>query len=1635
MSSVAGGNRSSRHHHENLLYHEMGPASARNSTTTNNIDGSRAAGGSGANTGAGAVGGVGGSTSVGAATLIPGVQDIPPDMAILLQKLEEDFTINKSIDQWTYINRREEIIQSVQRLHQQQQQQDREEAALDGDLLQKPIYPRRPQLPMTPSSTSASLSSSSSSSSLLSVLAKRAAVYKTEQVIVCLDSRGKETSSMIWEKLYLKAVKVACEIKNKLALKNSDAVVLLYKENEVAEFTVALFGCFMANVPAIPIHQDISLPEVLDIIKVTSSRLLLFSDTVSRDLDKLTTSNAGHSKFTWPTKLLRWRTTELGSAKKSELVSWVSKSNQQQLAKQRENSDLAYIEYSRSPVGELRGIAVSHRTIQHQMNCLNETLSSLPASGGGLQRSVKDYQRSRKVVLATLDTRNSIGLILGVMFTIYSGNLLCWAPQRAMEIQGLYAHIISKVRASLLLADYFGLKRVTYDYQSSPNATRYFSKTQKVDFSSVKWVLVNALTVDGEFTEILSQRYLKPLGCQDPEKAVIPMLTLSEYGGMVISLRDWLGGKDKLGIEKEPNEDETEEVEDIVKSSELSGVLIDKEALSRNIVKVIESNPSNFDELSNDVLRVDSFGYPLPDATLAVVNPESNILSRKGELGEIWIDSPCLSGGFYGLRNESKSIFHAKCRDHIGTLEMDFLRTGLLGFTYEGKVYILGLYEDRIRQRVSWIDQKIYNKLNRPLIIGNGSRYHYSSHLLATLANEVRSIYDCTIFDVFIGNEYLPVAIVEAEVIRKVVGDPDNEISGASGDGGGGGKGGVKGSAGGGSDGIAAPVQYSPIPLNEPVLNQIAQRCFDVLHKKHYLRLYCVLVVDCDTLPKIMRSGGTEIANMLCKRRFLDGSLRAEFVKFFVRNSISMIPHGEDVIGGIWSPFISKFRSSTISQFPQQYSTIDYREKSIDDKTGAPLTDFKTIIDILKFRVSKSGDSTAFQNLDNFGKSSSANKALTWKKLEQRIYAVCSYLIDKAAIKPGQYVILMYSLSEEFIIAVYACLFCGIIPIPMLPFDSNRIGEDFPAFVGVIRDFDVQDILVNEEVEKFLKNGPVADGIKKMNNKRGIKPQRIKNTTKLVKFSNAASLNSKIAKYQAAVNFRDEKSVALVWLSFTSDHYRIGATLSHKNILGICKVFKETCNLSSKSSIVGCVRHASGIGFVQAVLLGVFLGTTTYLNSPVSYAENPLSFFLSLAKYKVKDVFVTEQMLKYATIKFTPKGFNLGFLKNMMISTEGRVETDLLRKIGNIFQPTKLGASAMATVYYHCFNPMISTRSYMTVAPVGLYLDPAALRQGYVSVVNPSEAPNALYIQDSGMVPVCTEIAIVNPETNKVCNEGEFGEIWVNSEANLSSFTNGPKGPVDKFSKSQFMGKIDGGNENIEYLRTGDLGFLHNISITKTKGEVDDGFEVSTSKTGSTGTKGSEISTFQPLFVLGKISDTFEEMGLHHFPIDIENTIESCHYDIFRNGSCIFKCADFTVVVCESRRQRHFASLVPLIVNTVLSKHHLIVDIVAFMKKGEFPISRLGTKQRARIVDAWVQGVLPIVASYGVNNGENSMIKLVKEIDSIARDHPITGLKNPAFSYFDTVEEPDDVFADNRENLLTLNYDHKAVFTVSNDTL
>ena len=67
--------------------------------------------------------------------------------------------------------------------------------------------------------------------------------------------------------------------------------------------------------------------------------------------------------------------------------------------------------------------------------------------------------------------------------------------------------------------------------------------------------------------------------------------------------------------------------------------------------------------------------------------------------------------------------------------DQEFLRTGFLGCVVDGHVFVLGLYEDRLRQRVEWIEEGQEES-------GVEFRYHYTSLLIGTILQKVPKVFD-----------------------------------------------------------------------------------------------------------------------------------------------------------------------------------------------------------------------------------------------------------------------------------------------------------------------------------------------------------------------------------------------------------------------------------------------------------------------------------------------------------------------------------------------------------------------------------------------------------------------------------------------------------------------------------------------------------------------------------------------------------------------------------------------------------------------------------------------------------------------------------------------------------------------------
>ncbi len=1006
---------------------------------------------------------------------------------------------------------------------------------------------------------------------IATVLRHRARTTPKQPAYWVLDQRGKETSSITWEKLTTRAEKVAQVIRDKSSLYRGDRVALIYRDSEIIEFVVAIMGCFIAGVVSVPINDLEDYQRLNVVLTSTQAHLALTTENNLKNFQRDITAQ----KLNWPRGVEWWKTNEFGSyhpKKKDEVPPLVV-------------PDLAYIEFSRAPTGDLRGVVMSHRTIMHQMACLSAIIATVPTDGNDtFSTGLRDKQgrlmagrSAGEIMLSYLDPRQSIGMILGVLLTVYGGHTTVWMEARAVETPGLYANIITKYKATLMAADYPGLKRAAYNYQADPMTTRNLKKNFEPNFSSVKLCMIDTLTVDSEFHEILADRWLRPMRNPRARELVAPMLCLPEHGGMVISMRDWLGGEERMGcplkLEQDndlPSEKKSEKVAtaqngyssliggggaqptDQKARTELSEVLIDKESLKTNEVVVVAIGEEARKKAENEPgsVRVGAFGYPIPDATLAIVDPETSLLCTPNVIGEIWVDSPSLSGGFWALPKHTETIFHArpyKFQEGNPTpmaVDPEFLRTGLLGCIIEGKVFVLGLYEDRLRQKVEWVE--------------HGTdlaeyRYFFVQHLIVSIMKNVPKIYDCSAFDVYVNDEHLPIVLLES-----IAASTAPSTSGGP-----------------------------PRQLDTALLDSLSERCMEVLYQEHHVRVYCVMITAPNTLPRVTKNGRREIGNMLCRREFDNGSLPCVHVKFGVERAVLNLPVGVDPVGGIWSPVSTSARQEILMMQDKQYSGVDYREVVIDDRTSTPLNNFSSIVDLLQWRVARQADELSYCTIDGRGRE---GKGVTWRKFDSKVAAVAMYLRNKAKVRAGDHLILMYTHSEDFVYACHACFCLGAVAIPMAPLDQNRMHEDAPALLHMIADFQVKAILVNADVDHVLKLKIVS--------------QHMKQSAQVLKVQIPSTFNTAKPPKQSAgcrdLGFTMKPAwvqpgyPVLVWTYWTPDQRRIAVQLGHDTIMGTCKVQKETCQMTSSRPILGCVRSTSGLGFVHTCLMGVFVGKPTW---------------------------------------------------------------------------------------------------------------------------------------------------------------------------------------------------------------------------------------------------------------------------------------------------------------------------------------------------------------------------------------------------------------------------------------------------------
>lgn len=1298
-----------------------------------------------------------------------------------------------------------------------------------------------------------------------------------------VDTRGKEPISISWDKLNARAEKIARSIQSKGKVSQGDRVALIYRKSEVLEFIPALFGCFLAGVTAVPINAAEDLSELSFILTLTNIYLILTTEHNQRAFTK----DMQAKSIEFPPSIRWWRTNDLGT--------WYPPSKTPNDYPPIKVPEIAYIEYAKANNGELKGVTVTHNSIMEQCATFQAATTETVVSVETSNVTVKPKRPGRlpETMVTYFEPRQQIGLVISVLHSVFAGTNTIFTSSSIIDTPATWLYVLSKYKgkysvfiykyllyvsnmfflATVALADYTALRFITNYYQTHTKEVMAHSKKVVPDLSTLKNLIIDTNTINPELNEYIADKLLRPLcNTDNPLQVVCPVLSLPEHGGKIVSMRDNLGPAfTEEFVEREEIVYEngqqvsrpvltTQSVLAHGGSREVFSCLFDAQALRSNKVTVLAAGDDarraeNINEPGR--VRVEAFGFCMPKTTVAIVNPETGTLCPSDTFGEVWMDSPAITGGFWALPKHTECIFNARPlvvpseNAYPQVYGEHFLRTGLCGTVIGGRLFILGAYEDRIRQQRYGADFGIED-------------YYYANDLLNTIRKRARIdqwyiyIYNknnskshithsvflySTIFEILVKRQHLPVIACETSAPR--------------------------------AD-----------------LLRIATEVDEALIEFHGLRAYSIVFVASNGLPKQIVHGRRLIHPLLTKRYFLQGQLTIRYIKIDVDRTIFNLARNEDPYASMWLSKLAYDKAihlGAIMPHPQpQHTGMEKVNTVIDERTEYDISRFTNIVDILQWRTAMYPEETAYIVSSQSG-SNINTKQYSWKKLSYKSATVASHLTKKGLNRTSK-VLVMMPFGIEYILCIYACLSMGLIPVPFEQCDPvlqpQRVNEFAKSVIQIVQDLGVSAILTNSAGDDIMKHYAVKNALKAALPQKFKLPEII-NTSKSPKHHKTLGKESGfMVRPDWISNNRLAPTVILVQNS--SDGRQCYTYLGHDTILNQCRAQKMTCQLKYQRGIVTTgLGTYEGLGFLYALFCGVYvgkfielvhirkrinlyvmyiIGCSTVLIPSADFYTNPISFFESLQRYKTKDTFLTNALVQFAMNRIIAnegKHVNLKGVQNLMLSNDNRPKPILYQHMARYFSKQRLDKEAINTVYSHIGNPMITTRSYMLMEPIALSVDPYWLRQGIVRALNPEEEQYGVFLNDSGIVPSNTMIAIVNPETRTICPSNMVGEIWVCSDSNAKTYHN-----MDDASHAQrFEATIVGNDPNVKYMRTGDYGFLWSV-----RRRVDNRVMAPLMEEG------------QCLYVLGPMIETIIRNGLMYFPVDVELTIERCHRTIPQGG-------------------------------------------------------------------------------------------------------------------------------------------------------
>lgn len=424
---------------------------------------------------------------------------------------------------------------------------------------------------------------------------------------------------------------------------------------------------------------------------------------------------------------------------------------------------------------------------------------------------------------------------------------------------------------------------------------------------------------------------------------------------------------------------------------------------------------------------------------------------------------------------------------------------------------------------------------------------------------------------------------------------------------------------------------------------------------------------------------------------------------------------------------------------------------------------------------------------------------LTYQQLDQKARAIALTLTDKPIIGNAQKpcALLAFSNGIEFITSFYACLYAGIIAVPVYP-PQHR-----PSYLERLN-------LIAEDSQ--------ASFILGMNDYLSLVDD---------KYADHPALNSltRIAVDQVSVNDGEQfltnpeliEGDDIAFLQYTSGSTSNpkGVMVTHQNLLHNIMCMQQRFEYTEDSVIVSWLPMFHDMGLIGAVLQSISIGATCIAMTPAAFLQKPMRWLDAIHNYRGTASYAPNFAYDLCVSRAKPEDIARLDLSCWRIALNGSepIRPDTLDSFLEAFSAAGFSKEALYPAYGLAEGTLFVSGSQVGSGAVFIYADGEAYdQQRKIIEVDPNSS-GVRRLASSGQPSDHHLVLIVNPDTHNVCEEGEIGEVWMCSQSSAFGYWKNPEQTAETFHAT-VKGKAAQRYAGKFFMRTGDFGFLHNKELT-----------------------------------------------------------------------------------------------------------------------------------------------------------------------------------------------------------------------------